>query len=305
MRPARSPFRFATCTVVAALASVAGTAHAAPPEPTVVETQFVAATTPAAIRTLACRLEAVWHDGSERPFDVVVDGRRCSSAAAESDAVTLTVRTTHREHSEIAVVLEAETPEGASTASLGRAVGDVRRELESRVERERGRDDGEKPSPVPATVDQWYGYQTLIADGAGLTMTISGVAANSGALAATGLTTAVLTPPILHFAHGNFGYGVASLGLRLGAPLGLGVLGTLAGWLAGGLNDKSAAVGLYGGCLLGWGVAAALDAAVFGHEKVNQPEESAALRRGGNWFTFRPDVALGHERGTVGVAGTF
>ena len=63
----------------------------------------------------------------------------------------------------------------------------------------------------PMTVTHWYGYQTLVSD----------IAATVGAAVepSVGLLTYVLGAPIVHFAHGNFGRGFGSLGMRLGAVL--------------------------------------------------------------------------------------
>jgi hypothetical protein len=149
--------------------------------------------------------------------------------------------------------------------------------------------------PQQAPADHWYGYQPLVADGAALTVAVSGIAVKSGPVFATGFAPALLAPPILHFVHANIGFGLASLAIRACVPVTLGTVGLLATY--GNWNPDINA--FYAGFLVGWGVASALDAAVFSWEKVKPPERS------GSSFTWQPNVGLGRGGGTVGVAGTF
>jgi hypothetical protein len=168
-----------------------------------------------------------------------------------------------------------------------------------------GGQEGAEASQSQAPVNHWYGYQPLVVDGAALTLAISGMAGKSNGLIATGVGPGLLVPPILHLVHGNVGYGIASFFIRACAPVTLGFVAFLASsgnWATGGGTDPNA---IYAGILTGWGIAAALDAALFSWEKVTPPPRRDALERGGSWFTWRPDVAFGQSRGTVGIAGTF
>ncbi len=165
-----------------------------------------------------------------------------------------------------------------------------------------GQEEVEAPPSQPP-VNHWYGYQTLLADGAALTITVPGFALKSNALFVTGLVPMLFAPPIVHIAHGNVGHGIASFAIRACAPVALAYVALLASTSneTRGIDPNA----LFAGFLSGWGIAAALDAAVFSWEKVMPPRRADAHDRGGGVFTWRPDVTLGQRRGTVGIAGTF
>jgi hypothetical protein len=103
------------------------------------------------------------------------------------------------------------------------------------------------PPPQEPT---WYGWQTLIVDGAALSLTVAAFsrANSSGNSAATLLElsgiTYVIGPPIVHWAHGNVGKGFGSLGMRLVAP----VLGAGIGCA---LDQSGGELGCLGGLALG------------------------------------------------------
>jgi len=188
------------------------------------------------------------------------------------------------------------------------------------------------PPPVvfasaPVYERQWYGWQTLISDGVTLVLWVAGGAANSGALTGIGTVTYLLGPPVLHAVHGRIAIGAASFGIRVGAPLILGLTGFGVGCAVGGSHGSgnSALLGLASGCatgfvvgfLLGYGGAVALDAVVFSYERVQiKAAGAASLGRSTDSasaasFTLRPDISLvprvGDQpgRGTFGLAGTF
>ena len=335
----RTPPRLARWAAAAVLASLPCAAYAddAPqPESPLVQGRFATTADHATIAEAACALGRVWHakGGLHGTFVVLVDTNRCPAPAGTPDAVTLTVRAGDRERGEVPVVVDAETPDGVTTESFRPAVDAAVRELQSRLERlqrekDRGlererrkaeqretqresRDarDAQEAEAGPKLGEHWYGYQTVVADCAGAILLLTGLASGSGAVAWLGYGTYALAPPVIHFAHGRVGIGFADLGLRLGAPVIVGVGGALIGATgasgsSGSSSTNGAAAGLVLGVLLGYGTAVTIDAAVFAYEKVPPPKESGALRRTAPWFTLRPDMSLAPGRSTVGVAGTF
>lgn len=64
----------------------------------------------------------------------------------------------------------------------------------------------------------WYGWQTLVADGAGVTMAlglgIPALTAEQTGLLFVAPVGVALGPPIVHWAHGQLGAGFLSLGMR-------------------------------------------------------------------------------------------
>jgi hypothetical protein len=81
--------------------------------------------------------------------------------------------------------------------------------------------------PIDARADEpaptiWYGWQTLLADGASVGIAAAGAAAGSGAVALVGLGGYVAGAPIVHVAHGQGWRAALSLGGRLLLPIGVG-----------------------------------------------------------------------------------
>jgi hypothetical protein len=161
---------------------------------------------------------------------------------------------------------------------------------------------------------RWYGWQTLITDSAGLAMLFAATTTsnNTGSwLAASGLTYS-LGGPIVHWAHGNGGKGAASLGLRLGLPVGLGLLGFAAGSaMSGGKGYGGAVLGVFG-FVAGFPAAIAIDSAALAREDVEEEEEpiagqasQAKLQTQRPWLQVHPDVQTSHTGAQVGVRGTF
>jgi hypothetical protein len=159
---------------------------------------------------------------------------------------------------------------------------------------------------------RWYGWQTLITDGASLAMLMGGASSNDSAgtwVALSGLTYA-LGGPTVHWAHGNVGKGAASLGLRLGLPVGLGLLGYACGSaMSGGKGYGGAVFGALG-FVVGFPAAMAIDSAALAREDVepDEPDGEAKAqvtppRRVA--FQVHPDVQTSHTGAQVGVRGTF
>jgi hypothetical protein len=90
------------------------------------------------------------------------------------------------------------------------------------------------PPPVPAALERsepqadrrtpderrWYGAQTLAMDGIALGLLVLGASSESGELIGLSGLTYLLGGPIVHAAHGRAGMSFASLGVRIGFPIG-------------------------------------------------------------------------------------
>jgi len=125
----------------------------------------------------------------------------------------------------------------------------------------------------------WYGWQTLIADGAaagllGLTILSSdGNAAN--VLGTLSFGTYLLGGPIVHWSHGHGWTGFGSLAARVGFPLGGALVGVLIGAAACGSSEDEfipcpvafGAVGLLAGMV----AAPVVDATIIAREPVTRP----------------------------------
>lgn len=145
----------------------------------------------------------------------------------------------------------------------------------------------------------WYGWQTLLVDGAALGFTIGVAAVGSettwaGPVALVGGTTLyALGGPTVHFAHGNIGKGFLSFGLRVGLP----ALGMLSGIL---LEQPSCSgswgCGLIGG-VVGLGIggitAIVIDASVVAYDEVpSRPHTRSSAAPG--TLMVRPSVSQDH-----------
>jgi hypothetical protein len=76
----------------------------------------------------------------------------------------------------------------------------------------------------PRAGSRWYGWQTLTVDGAALVLGLAGAGLGSADGAGLALGGYLLGAPTVHLVHDRAGVGLASLGLRIGAPLvGVGV----------------------------------------------------------------------------------
>lgn len=130
----------------------------------------------------------------------------------------------------------------------------------------------------------WYGWQTLIADGASLTfmMAASGGSRKTdtdSVLASVGVLGYFFGAPSVHWAHENVGAGFGSLGIRGGSTtlLVLGAVSCYDGW---GGNDGGDGCGFVIIGALGMLAAIPIDAAALAYEDV-VPEEAflGPLRR--------------------------
>ena len=166
-------------------------------------------------------------------------------------------------------------------------------------------DEDERPKP-----GQWYGYQTLAVDLAGLAVGALSIRAGSGELALVSLGTYVVGPPVVHFAHGNVAKGFGDFGLRLGLPVGGALVGVGVGCLLGGCGGRGDFAGYaaaFGGLVGGasGGVAAMiLDWALLSREPGARPPREPKAARG--WpVSLTPSLAVTPAGGALGVGGAF
>lgn len=150
-------------------------------------------------------------------------------------------------------------------------------------------------TPQPAAVTEWYGWQSLIADGSSIGIMVGGNAARSPGAGYFGIAGWYLASPVIHAVHGHGGKAAAALGLRLGLP----VLGGLVG--AAAQNDRSdedVPAGLVYGALLGVVAAMVIDDVVLANEDVvPEPTPDAP--------TLGPTASVVHGGATVGLGGSF
>jgi hypothetical protein len=105
----------------------------------------------------------------------------------------------------------------------------------------------------------------------------SGGDSPSAALGWGALGTYTLGTPILHLVHENPGRAFASLGIRVGAPIALGVIGAAAEDCANHGGDFCGLGGALVGATMGIVAAVTIDAAVFAYD--DPPEGTAVAPR--------------------------
>jgi hypothetical protein len=175
----------------------------------------------------------------------------------------------------------------------------ARRAAEARI----ARDDADDVDDADdAERRRWYGWQTLVADGASfasllVSASLNGQSSTSGDIADTlawsGLLGYEFAPGIIHFVHRNPGRGFASFGLRLGMPLAGAFVGAS---VASGCNTNLCeASGAGIGALLGMAGAIAIDAAVFAYD---DPKHSSPHR-----LSLLPVVSVTPQQAWIGLAG--
>jgi hypothetical protein len=156
----------------------------------------------------------------------------------------------------------------------------------------------------PAGRRRWYGWQTLVTDGASLTALIVGASIESHETGGPGGgTTSLLwlgflgyeaAPAVVHAAHRNPGRAFASMGIRLGMPLAGAFLG--ASIASGCDRNLCEASGAGVGVMLGMAGAMAIDAAVFSYDDVERaPAHRAGLRPLIAWTPHTAWVGLGGQ----------
>lgn len=129
---------------------------------------------------------------------------------------------------------------------------------------------------------RWYGWQTLVSDGAATLCFITAGTLGSAdherasqALAWLGLLGYEFAPGIVHFAHGHPGRGFASMGVRFGMPLAGAFVGASAASGCNGYECEAGGAAL--GLLAGMGGAIAMDAAVFAYDAAGSGTPAAPV----------------------------
>jgi len=167
-------------------------------------------------------------------------------------------------------------------------------------------DDAPEPAKPPSR--EWYGGQTLLADGLSATTFVLGAGADkSGFLVGTGFLGYMLATPIIHWSHGHVGRGFGSLGMRLGGVIGIGYGALLvsrsmvsepdAGSSGGSSRNSNATYGI----LLGFGGFLALLAApaIDAGAAYDQPRPEATT------ISFRASPWVSKTGGGFALGGTF
>lgn len=158
------------------------------------------------------------------------------------------------------------------------------------------------------TADEWYGYQTLIADATSFSLGLlfASTGARSGELAIAALVGMGAASPTIHLVHGRPWAAGGSLLLRAGAVGAGGIAGGNIGSAAlpecsGGLGCIGhGAVAIVVGGLVGFGIASAIDAALLAREpSAPRAPASATIR------TVTPSLDPRSGAAGVVVGGTF
>ena len=123
---------------------------------------------------------------------------------------------------------------------------------------------------------RWYGWQTLLVDGAAIGTLFAAAGTESSELAILGVGTFYLGAPIVHFTHGNVGRGFGSLGLRVGAPLIVGAIG--AGSADCNRDHEFCGFAEFAaGVAVGAALAVVVDAVALAYDSQPQPETGLRL----------------------------
>jgi hypothetical protein len=168
---------------------------------------------------------------------------------------------------------------------------------------------GAADKPAPKYEKTWYGWQTLIADGAAIAMYEGGRASTTAPLKTAGIMTFFLGTPILHMIHGNVGAGFGSAGLRFALP-GLGALvGLFAGIASSNassadarFDDAADAVAV--GVLVGAIGCALIDAGAVAYAKERVDTASVRLPARTK-LTLVPSLRITSDRASMGLGGSF
>ncbi len=155
------------------------------------------------------------------------------------------------------------------------------------------------PGPGAAPGSTWYGWQTLFADFAAVGIAAATTRPGS---AYPGAITFLLAAPLVHLANGNAGGSAWSLGLRLGLPASLALLGAAADTC----GPQELLCGLEGaavGGLIGIVIASLVDATVLARTGAQRPAaEPSPSADAAGLQTF---LVVDPRRGMVGLGGRF
>lgn len=154
---------------------------------------------------------------------------------------------------------------------------------------------------------RWYGWQTLLVDGAAIALAVASPNTPAAGYGAFGVYA--LGGPLVHVMHGRAGIGAADLGVRVGGPFVLGLAGM---GLELATTDPSSCSGfcfrgLAGfaiGAFIGYVSAIVIDAAVFAREQVRADDVEASRARARHAVTLVPTLSLTPAGATAGFGGT-
>ncbi len=155
-------------------------------------------------------------------------------------------------------------------------------------------------SPVAVTSHNgaWYGWQTLLADGAGIL--VSATAETPAGFVAGSF----IAPPIIHLAHGRPLAALESGSLRLGLPLAGGLVG--AGIMSNSNEEYAVLSGVAIGATLGYLTAVVVDAAVLSYEKPTGPGPAVVGKRPHSpGVILQPTFQARKSGGEIGLLGAF
>jgi hypothetical protein len=142
----------------------------------------------------------------------------------------------------------------------------------------------------------WYGWQTLIADGLSMPTAVVSYRYidDAGELFALSVTSAIVTPAIIHGAHGNWSAFGLSLGLRTGSAVLLG-MGLLSGFEDHTPNRPISSYFVVGGLMML--SASLIDATLAFEEPPARPEARA--------WTVSPWASPRDRAGGLSLSGQF
>ena len=149
---------------------------------------------------------------------------------------------------------------------------------------------------------RWYGWQVLLADVVGGTLSSAGAIANESGLVIAGGAVQIIGPPTIHWLHGRVGVGFSSLGLRVGGPL-VGGLAAAGIQVAAGFNIDWIGVGL--GASAGALIAAVVDVAALSHERISRPQTALRTHRRSAWERAVPGISVGAGGAAITLQGVF
>lgn len=137
---------------------------------------------------------------------------------------------------------------------------------------------------APARADDWYGYQTLAADGAATGLLFGGIVTHknvSKTFFALSAATYLVASPVIHGANEEPGRALGAFGLRIAAPASFGFLGLL----IGAASDTRGNWGVpLAGAVIGFGLgvitAMAIDAAALARHDSPTAQGASALGLG-------------------------
>jgi len=160
----------------------------------------------------------------------------------------------------------------------------------------------------------WYGWQTLVADGAAGALIAVGLLTEDYnqdltiAIVTLGGATYVFGAPVVHALHGRAGTAFADFGVRVGAPIGGALTGAIIAvnrcpepeYTEDDRQANCQYAGFFLGLLVGIGSAIVIDSAVFARESQRAPRVKSA--RG---LSVTPSLSITPYRSELKFSGTF